>query len=188
MTRSLLIPAAMIEEGAVLAKAEGVDAIVGIGGGSALDAAKGINVLLGNPSPIIQYFDKSIPLKPGKVLVLIPTTAGTGSEANAISVVSDTEANIKSGVIGAPCVASLAIVDPGFTLGLPAEITAITGMDAFAHGVEALTSIAANPVSAILAERVSSWFMKTFPRRCRIPTIGKPGKLKPGGHDCRHGF
>ena len=162
-------PAAMIEEGAALAKSEGVDAIVGLGGGSALDAAKGINVLMGNPSPIIQYFDKSIPLKPGKVLVLIPTTAGTGSEANAISVVSDTDANIKSGVIGPPCVASLAIVDPTFTVGLPAEITAITGMDAFAHGVEALTSIAANPVSDILAERVIKLVYENLPKAVQDP-------------------
>ncbi|MDW7739293.1 MAG: iron-containing alcohol dehydrogenase [Bacillota bacterium] len=163
-------PASMIEEGAAFAKAEEIDSIVGVGGGSALDAAKGINVLLGNPSPIIRYFDKSIPLKPGKTMILIPTTAGTGSEANAISVVTDTDADKKSGVIGAPCVASLAIVDPGFTVGLPAELTVVTGIDAFSHGVEALTSALANPVSDILSERVISLVYNNLPAALMDPS------------------
>ena len=162
-------PAEVVEEGAAFAKAQGIDGIVAIGGGSALDAAKAINVLLGNPSPITQYFDKSIPLKPGKTMVLIPTTAGTGSEVNAISVVSDTEKDIKSGVIGIPCVASLAIVDPIFTVGLPSGLTAATGIDAFSHGIEALTSIAANPVSDILAERVIKLVYENLPKAIKEP-------------------
>ena len=162
-------PAEVVEEGAAFAKAQGIDGIVAIGGGSALDAAKAINVLLGNPSPVTQYFDKSIPLKPGKTLVLIPTTAGTGSEVNAISVVSDTEKDIKSGVIGAPCVASLAIVDPIYTVGLPAHLTAVTGIDAFSHGIEALTSVAANPVSGILAERTIRLVYENLPKAIKDP-------------------
>ncbi len=156
-------PSTIVEEGAQIAKEKNVDGIVAIGGGSVLDAAKGINVLINNDSPIVQYFDKSIPLKPGKTLVLIPTTAGTGSEANAISVITDSKTGVKSGVIGIPCVASLAIVDPIFTVGLPNELTAITGIDAFSHGVEALTSALANPVSDILAEKVIGLVYQNLP-------------------------
>lgn len=162
-------PDDMIEKGAAFAKSEKVDGIIGIGGGSAMDTTKAINTLLGNPSPITRYLDKSIPLKPGIKMILIPTTAGTGSEVNAISVITDTANEKKGGVIGAPCVASVAIVDPKFTFGLPSEITAITGMDALAHGVEALTSAAANPVSDILAERTIELVYNNLPRAIEDP-------------------
>lgn len=156
-------PEEIITRGAALAQEEQIDGIVGIGGGSALDTAKGINVLLGNPPPITRYYDKSIELKPGKVLVLLPTTAGTGSEANAVSVVTDTKNNKKGGVIGASCVASLAIVDPQFTAGLSPRMTAITGMDTFAHGVESMTSALNNPYADILDEKVITLVTRYLP-------------------------
>ncbi len=156
-------PDEVIEKGAVIAREEAVDGVVGIGGGSALDTAKGINVLLGNPSPITRYHDKSIEILPGKVLVLLPTTAGTGSEVNNVSVITDTKNNKKSGVKGTACVANLAIVDPQFTTGLPARITAITGMDTFAHGVESMTSILANPMADMLDEKVIALVTRYLP-------------------------
>jgi alcohol dehydrogenase len=156
-------PDEIIEKGAALAKKEEVDGVVGIGGGSALDTAKGINVLLGNPSPITRYHDKSIEISPGEVLVLLPTTAGTGSEVNNVAVITDTKNNKKSGVKGSACVAKLAIVDPQFTAGLPAKTTAITGMDTFAHGVESMTSILANPMADMLDEKVITLVTRYLP-------------------------
>jgi alcohol dehydrogenase len=156
-------PDEVIEKGAAIAKKEEVDGIVGIGGGSALDTAKAINVLLGNPSPITRYHDKSIEILPGKVLVLLPTTAGTGSEVNNVSVVTDTKKNVKSGVKGKACVADLAIVDPQFTLGLPARATAITGMDTLAHGIESMTTILANPMADMLDEKVIELVTRFLP-------------------------
>ena len=155
-------PDEVIEKGAAIAKKEEVDGIVGIGGGSALDTAKAINVLLGNPSPITRYHDKSIEIYRAGV-VLLPTTAGTGSEVNNVSVVTDTKKNVKSGVKGKACVADLAIVDPQFTLGLPARATAITGMDTLAHGIESMTTILANPMADMLDEKVIELVTRFLP-------------------------
>ncbi|MGI9953134.1 iron-containing alcohol dehydrogenase [Moorellaceae bacterium AZ2] len=152
-----------IEEGASIARAEGVDGIVGVGGGSVLDTAKAVNVLLTNPPPITDYYGVNVGKNPGKVLVLAPTTSGTGSEVTAISVVSDSRNNKKGGVIGHYCTATLAIVDPALTVKLPPALTAGTGMDAFSHAAEALTSGFANPISDIFAERAIQLITKYLP-------------------------
>ncbi|HHT46510.1 MAG TPA: iron-containing alcohol dehydrogenase [Firmicutes bacterium] len=150
-------PDFMINEAGKIANEQKVDGIVGIGGGSTMDTAKAVNVLLTNPPPISQYYvGLGAEMKPGKPLVLLPTTAGTGSEMTAISVVSNTASNTKNGVIGPAATATLAIVDPELTLGLPPHITASTGMDAFSHAAEALTSEGMNPMSDVLAEKAIS--------------------------------
>ncbi|MDO9533775.1 MAG: iron-containing alcohol dehydrogenase [Bacillota bacterium] len=147
-------PDTNINNAAEMANTENVDGIVGVGGGSTMDTAKAINVLLTNPPPISRYYVGSgNEMKPGKVLVLLPTTAGTGSEVTPISVVSDTATHSKKGVIGPTATATLAIVDPELLVELPPKITAATGMDAFSHAVEALTSEGMNPMSDVLAEK-----------------------------------
>lgn len=147
-------PDTNINKAAEMANAEKVDGIVGVGGGSSMDTAKAINVLLTNPPPIsLYYVGSGNEMKPGKPLVLLPTTAGTGSEVTPISVVSDTATHSKKGVIGPTSTATLAIVDPELLLGLPPKITASTGIDAFSHAVEALTSEGMNPMSDVLAEK-----------------------------------
>ena len=143
----------IINEAAELAIAEKIDGIVGVGGGSTMDTAKAVNVLMNNPPPISLYYEPGKAVNPGKVLVLIPTTAGTGSEVTSVSVVSDTATHSKKGVMGPAANATLAIVDPELLLGLPSKITAATGMDAFSHAVEALTSEGMNPMSDVLAEK-----------------------------------
>ena len=153
----------IIDAAGELARQEKVEAIIGIGGGSSMDAAKAVNVLLGNPGSISQYFDHSIPQNPGKPLFLIPTTAGTGSEVTTVAVISDTKAGKKRGVVGKNCTATLAIVDPTLTLGLPPDITAATGMDTFAHAAEAFTSAMSNPMSDILAIEAISLTARFLP-------------------------
>lgn len=158
-------PDTMINEAAAFAGGRQIEAIVGVGGGSTMDTAKAINVLLTNPPPISQYYAGSgKPHLPGKPLVLIPTTAGTGSEATNISVVSDTQSQSKKGVLGPAALAALAIVDPELLLGLPPKITAATGMDAFAHAVEALTSEGMNPMSDLLAEKAVALITRNLPK------------------------
>ena len=156
-------PEAIIDAASELARQEKVEAIIGIGGGSSMDAAKAVNVLLGNPGSISRYFDQSIPQNPGKPLFLIPTTAGTGSEVTGVAVISDTKAGKKRGVVGKNCTATLAIVDPTLTLGMPPDITAATGMDTFAHAAEAFTSAMSNPMSDILAIKAISLTAKFLP-------------------------
>lgn len=156
-------PDYIIEEAAALARDRQVDGTVAVGGGSVMDAAKAVNVLLTNPPPISRYFGVNAAPNLGKVLVLLPTTAGTGSEVTAISVVTDTQNHRKIGVIGPYCAATLAIVDPELTVKMPPSVTAATGMDALSHAVEALTSGLANPVSDVLAKEAVSLITRYLP-------------------------
>lgn len=153
----------LIEECAAAARSEEVDGVVAVGGGSVMDAAKGVNVLLTNPPPISQYYGVNVPQRAGRALVLLPTTAGTGSEVTCISVVTDSRNNKKVGVIGANCMATLAIVDPALTVKMPPSLTAATGMDVLSHAAEALTSAEANPVSDILAEKAIALTARYLP-------------------------
>ncbi len=158
-------PDTLVDEGGEMARVEEVDGIVGVGGGSAMDTAKAINALLNNPPPIGRYYvGTGNKQKPGKVLILLPTTAGTGSEATKITVISDTTTQTKKGILGPAVTASLAIVDPELLLGLPPKITAATGMDAFSHAAEALTSEGMNPMSDVLAEKAIALIVSNLPQ------------------------
>ncbi len=157
-------PHHILEEGAEVGRKENVDAVVAVGGGSAMDTAKGVNLLLTNPSPITRYmFPDPEKLKPGKVLFLIPTTSGTGSEVTAVAVLTDPETNRKGGLGGPLTRATLAIVDPLLTVGMPQSITADTGIDALVHAIEACTASRANPMTDILGERAITLVMKYLP-------------------------
>lgn len=156
-------PDYMVEEGAELAKKENVDGIVAVGGGSSIDTAKGINALINNAPPITKYFGANKKLKPGVPMVFIPTTSGTGSEVTNMCVISCESLGKKDSVVSPVCVASLAIVDPDLTMGLPPKMTAATGIDALAHAVESLTGSQANPVSDALAREAIRKITKWLP-------------------------
>jgi alcohol dehydrogenase class IV len=157
-------PDTMINECGELARYEEVDGVLGIGGGSSLDTAKAVNVLLANPGTIDLYYGLGAKQKPSRPLVLVPTTAGTGSEITSMSVVTDTKKVCKMGVGGAATVASLAVVDPLLTRGLPPDITASTGMDAFSHALEAYTSKSNNMMSDMLAEKALPLIIEYLPK------------------------
>jgi alcohol dehydrogenase len=156
-------PDTMIEEAAEIARKEGVDGIVAVGGGSAMDSAKGINVLINNEPPIMKYFGVQKNLKPGVPMVFIPTTSGTGSEVTNMCVVSCMSRGNKDSVVSPVCVGALAIVDPDLTIGLPPKMTAATGVDALAHAVESLTGGQANPLSDALARDAIRTINKWLP-------------------------
>ncbi len=134
-----------VNEAGELGIREKVDGVVGVGGGSSLDTAKGAKMLQTNPPPINQYFGREgVITKPSVPLVVIPTTAGTGSECTPGGVITDTINNIKTNIAGIGCAVTLGIVDPELTLALPPSVTASTGMDALCHAVESYTSRRAN--------------------------------------------
>ncbi|HBV87589.1 MAG TPA: iron-containing alcohol dehydrogenase [Desulfosporosinus sp.] len=132
-------PDTVVNEAGELGRKEKVDGIVAIGGGSSMDTAKGVNILLSNPGSITQYGINTVYNKSRTPLFMIPTTAGTGSEMTNMGVITSTTENRKTIIFGEGCTANVAILDPNLTIGLPAYPTATTGMDVLAHASEALT-------------------------------------------------
>jgi alcohol dehydrogenase class IV len=132
-------------------RSEGCRLVLGVGGGSSLDAAKGISILTGNGGRILDYMGLERVPRRGAPLVLMPTTAGTGSEVTRVLVVTDERENVKSVAFSRFAVADTAIVDPLLTEGMPPHVTADTGMDAFVHAVETYVSRNATVFSGLYA-------------------------------------
>jgi alcohol dehydrogenase len=131
--------------------AVGCDLVIGVGGGSSLDIAKLAAIVARRGGSIRDYI--GIDQVPGRGLrtVMIPTTAGTGSEVTPIAVLSDKSEQLKKGVVSDHLYADLAVIDPELMLGLPARITAYTGMDALTHAIEAYTNRHAHPYISTFA-------------------------------------
>jgi len=141
-----------VEEGAKLAREFSADSIIAMGGGSPIDCAKSVGVLMAhNDNKIKKYEGKTAATKPLPLLIAIPTTSGTGSELTFSSVITDTENNYKMTVKSQFTAPKVAICDPELTLSLPAHITASTGVDALTHAIEAYTATCAEPISDALA-------------------------------------
>lgn len=144
-------PDYQVEEAAERARAFKADAIVALGGGSSIDSAKAINILLSNPSPISAYDGFHMVKNPVKPLIAIPTTSGTGSEVTVVSVVTSMAEKRKMVIFGQNVAPAVALVDPELTLGLPPAITAATGMDALTHALESYISTWSMPPTDALA-------------------------------------
>lgn len=121
--------------------------LIGVGGGSPMDITKVTAVMLTNMDPIGAYFGIGLIPKPGLPTILIPTTAGTGSEVTPIAILSDEGEKLKKGIVSPYLYPSMGILDPELTVGLPPAVTAATGMDALIHAVEAYTSINATTIT-----------------------------------------
>jgi choline dehydrogenase len=150
-------PVALVNRGAELYRREGCDGLIGLGGGSPLDTAKGIGVVAVNGGSIRDYrwadpqpIRRRIP-----PTITVPTTSGTGSEVTLWAVITDLEEKVKFNVGGTAHIGPwAALIDPELTLGLPPRVTAATGMDALAHAVECYTCAYAQPLpdaTALLA-------------------------------------
>ena len=133
-------------------QARGATGVIGFGGGSSLDVAKLAALLAASAQSLAQAYGIGNAQGPRLPLVLVPTTAGTGSEVTPISIVT-TGASEKMGVVSPLLLPDLALLDPELTLGLPAHVTAATGIDAMVHAIEAYASVNANnnPISRALA-------------------------------------
>jgi len=142
--------ASQVRAGASAYRAHGADAVIGFGGGAALDVAKVVALMAVHPGDVLEYawdhpqvrpIDKALPH-----FVALPTTAGTGSEVGRSSVISDDDTHVKRIVFSGALLAKAVFADPELTLGLPANITAATGMDALTHNIESYLSPAYHPL------------------------------------------
>jgi alcohol dehydrogenase class IV len=151
---------ALADDGAKLAKKEKVNCVVGIGGGSTMDVAKAIAILVKNEGKAVDYIGLGLVRKQGLPSIMVPTTAGTGSEVTFTSVFTMRETKSKGGINSPYLYAHTAILDPELTLGLSPEVTAYTGMDALTHAIESFTSLQAHfmsePISYKAIETISS--------------------------------
>ncbi len=146
-------PEAVVRDAVEFARHEGIDCVIGLGGGSSMDVAKLIAVLAASDQPIAQIYGIGNVQGQRLPLVQVPTTAGTGSEVTNIAIVTTGETT-KMGVVAPQLFADLAILDAELTLGLPPLVTAATGIDAMVHAIEAYTSrIKKNPLSDMLARQ-----------------------------------
>lgn len=145
-------PEAIVLEALAIAKAAAADIIIGLGGGSSLDTAKVVAALaVDGAQALSEIYGVGMLKAKGLPTILIPTTAGTGSEVTAISILTTGETT-KAGIVSPHLFADVALLDPALTLGLPADVTAATGIDAMVHAIEAYTGVnAKNPISDMLA-------------------------------------
>lgn len=127
------------------------DLIIGIGGGSPLDVAKSMSVLLANQGEVRDYLGIDLIPKSGLPSVLIPTTAGTGAEATPNAIFSIEEEKVKKAIVSSHIIADVAILDPNLTLGLPPAQTAASGIDALTHCLETYVALNATPISEMFS-------------------------------------
>ncbi len=137
----------LADQGAETARENNCDCVIGVGGGSAMDVAKAISILVTNGGKAIDYIGLGKIKKPGLPKIMVPTSAGTGAEVTFTAVFINEETGSKAGMNGDPLYPEAAILDPSLTLSLPPHVTAATGIDALTHALEAYTSIQAHQVS-----------------------------------------
>lgn len=156
-------PIAACEKGYEICVAENCDFIIGIGGGSNMDCAKGINILRFNPGPLIQYANFAKPFDVGSGLIMVPTTSGTGSEISDGSILSD-ENHIKQNFIADGAYADYCILDYDLLVGMPPKLTAATGLDALAHACESMIGTLSSPYMELVGQQVIRDIIEFLPR------------------------
>jgi len=142
---------AMVEAGRVHAAAFGIDSIVAVGGGSSLDCAKGINFVLTNGGTIRDYRGAGRASRPMLPSIGVPTTAGTGSEAQSYALISDSETHAKMACGDPKAAFRIAVLDPELTRTQPRVVAAIAGYDAISHAVESFVTVRRNEISDLFA-------------------------------------
>ncbi|MFI4874185.1 MAG: iron-containing alcohol dehydrogenase [Blastopirellula sp. JB062] len=148
---------ANVDAGVAIAKEHDVDLIVGLGGGSAMDCAKGINFLLTNGGRMQDYWGVGKARQEMLPMIAVPTTAGTGSETQSFALISDAETHVKMACGDPKASCKIALLDPELTITQPQRVTALTGIDAIAHALETFVTRRRNSCS--LAFSRGAWRM-----------------------------
>ena len=153
-----------VDDCLAVAKSSGIEAIIGLGGGSSMDTAKGCNFLLTNGGRMQDYWGVGKATKPMLPLIAIPTTAGTGSECQSAAIIADEVTHQKMACLDPKAAARVAILDPALTVSMPARVTACTGIDAIAHAVETAVTKKRNPFSLMFSHEAFKLLAPNFPR------------------------
>jgi alcohol dehydrogenase class IV len=140
-----------VQEGLKSYQENGCDFLLAVGGGSAIDTAKAISVMVTNKGAVEDYQGANKVKEKGAPLIAVPTTAGTGSEVTQFTIITDTKRDVKMLIASPFLIPQQAIVDPLLTLSMPRGLTAATGIDALTHAIEAYVSVKAQPMSDIFA-------------------------------------
>lgn len=156
-------PTVVIDGGAELFGKNHCDCVIGIGGGSAIDSARGINIIRTVGGEISDYALEKEITEVCKGLISIPTTSGTGSELSNALIVTDSETHEKLAVLSNNAVSEYAILDPELALSLPKNMTAATGLDAFSHAAEGYTSRLSSPITDAICEKIMYLIVKYLP-------------------------
>ncbi|KAA9156362.1 iron-containing alcohol dehydrogenase [Amycolatopsis acidicola] len=180
-------PTTELDRGAAALRAFGSCAVIALGGGSALDAAKGISLLAGNPGARAADADSLWDASAGLPIIAVPTTAGTGAETNGFGVAEDVRARRKVYIGHSSVRPRIAVLDPELTLGLPAGTTAASGLDALVHGIESLSSRGANAMSAAYATQAVTMIGAALPEVHRDGgDLDARGRMLLGAHLAGH--
>jgi len=174
-----------VDRGVVFARAneKKIDLLVGLGGGSSMDVAKGINFLLTNGGSMEDYKGTGRATQPMLPLIAIPTTAGTGSEAQSYCIISHARTHMKMACGDKKAAARIAILDPELSITMPLSVTAVTGIDAISHAVESYVTKTRNPVSMLFARRAWNLLCRAFPVVLKEPrNLSARGAMLLGSH------
>ncbi len=173
----------MVARGAAFAREAGIDSLVGLGGGSSMDCAKGIDFVLTNGGTMADYRGYGKATRPLLPMIGIPTTAGTGSEAQSYALISDAQTREKMACGDPGAAFRVAILDPSLTLTTPRAVTAATGYDAIAHAVESFVSTKASPLSDVFAREAWRRLEGNFERVLERPhDLEARGAMLLGAH------
>lgn len=159
-----------VERGAAFARRYEPELIVGLGGGSSMDCAKGINFIYTNGGVMSDYWGVGKALKPMLPMVAVPTTAGTGSEAQSFALISDSKTHVKMACGDKKASFRFAILDPELTVTQPPRVTALTGIDAISHAVETYVTKKRNAASCAFAREAWRLLAPNFSRVLSDPT------------------
>jgi len=158
-----------------------VDLIVGLGGGSSMDTAKGCNFLLTNGGRMEDYWGEGKATKPMLPLIAIPTTAGTGSECQSAALITREDTHQKMACLDPKAAARVAILDPELTVSQPNRVAACTGIDAVAHAVESAVTTRRNPISQAFSTQAFRLCSENLPRVFAAPQdIEARGQMQLG--------
>ena len=169
-----------VDRGLTVAREHRIDFLVAVGGGSSMDCAKGINFLLTNGGQMRDYWGVGKATQPMLPLIAIPTTAGTGSEAQSFAIIADAQTHLKMACGDKKAACRIAILDPELTMSMPAGVTAATGIDAISHALESYVTTRRNPVSQLFARRAWRLLSQGFPA---VVADGKPASAELNSND-----